>query len=91
MIRILFVDDELNVLEGLQRLLRPMRKEWEIENVESGAAALDLLAQSEFDVVVSDVKMPEMDGVELLSEVRTRFPSVVRIALSGHSDRQSII
>ncbi len=91
MIRILFVDDEQNVLEGLQRLLRPMRKEWDIECVESGAVALELLGKSEFDVVVSDVKMPEMDGVEFLSEVRTHFPSIVRIVLSGHSDRQSII
>jgi len=91
MIKILFVDDEPNVLEGLQRLLRPMRNEWYTQYVESGTDALELLEQSEFDVVVSDVKMPEIDGVELLSEVRTRYPSIIRIALSGHSDRQSII
>lgn len=91
MIKILFVDDEPNVLEGLQRLLRPMRHEWETEYVGSGAAALELLEQSEYDVVVSDIKMPEIDGIQLLSEVRTRYPSTIRIALSGHSDRQSII
>jgi HD-like signal output (HDOD) protein/CheY-like chemotaxis protein len=84
---LLFVDDEPMVLKGLQRTLRSMRHEWEILYAESGKAALALLASHPVDVVISDMRMPGMDGAQLLEAVKERFPQVVRIILSGQLDR----
>jgi HD-like signal output (HDOD) protein len=89
--RILFVDDESMVLQGLQRMLRPMRNEWDMSFVESGAQALELMAQAPFDVVVSDMRMPGMNGAELLNEVMKRHPKTVRLILSGHADQDLIL
>ena len=89
--RVLFVDDEPNVLRGLQRMLRSMRKEWDMQFANSGQEALDLLSEQMFDVVVSDMRMPGMDGGELLGKVMRRFPQTVRIILSGHSDETLVL
>ncbi len=89
--RILFVDDERNVLDGLRRMLRSMRQEWEMAFATSGAEALGLMSQTPFDVVVSDMRMPGMDGAQLLTEVMRRHPQTVRIVLSGHSDKEMIL
>jgi YesN/AraC family two-component response regulator len=89
--RILFVDDEALVLDGLQRMLRPMRSEWEMRFVSSGAKALELMDQTAFDVVISDMRMPGMDGAELLAEVMRRFPKAVRLILSGHADPELVL
>jgi DNA-binding NtrC family response regulator len=70
--RILFADDEVMVMDGLQRMLRSMRAEWEMEFVESAEAALRLLDQKPFDVIVSDMRMPRMNGAELLAGVMKR-------------------
>lgn len=88
--RILFVDDEPNILQGLSRMLRPMRTEWEMIFVQSGQEALDLMAQGPVDVIVSDMRMPRMDGATLLTEVMKRHPNTVRFALSGQSDKDTI-
>ena len=90
MTRLLFVDDESKLLDGLKRALRPMRHEWNMTFVTSGAEALTALEQAPFDVVVSDMRMPEMDGAQLLNEVQQRYPQTVRIVLSGHSDQELI-
>jgi HD-like signal output (HDOD) protein len=89
--KILFVDDEEKVLEGLQRMLRPMRHEWDMSFALSGKAALETLDSSPFDVVVSDMRMPVMDGAQLLAEVSTRYPQIVRIVLSGYSNQEMIM
>ena len=89
--RILFVDDEALVLQGLQRMLRPMRSEWEMRFVDTGAKALDLMSREAFDVVISDMRMPGMNGAELLGEVLKRFPKTVRLVLSGHADRDLVL
>jgi len=68
-----------------------MRNDWEMVFVDSGAKALEILAQFPFDVVVSDMRMPLMDGAQLLTEVMHRYPQVVRIVLSGHSDKDYIV
>ena len=78
-----FVDDEPYVLQALGRLLRPMRAEWHMEFAPSAPAALEILARGPFDAVVTDMRMPGMDGAELLDEVKRRHPHVVRIVLSG--------
>ena len=62
--RILFVDDEPNVLAGLRRLFRPFRRSWEVRTATSGKEALDLMKSQHFDVVVSDMRMPRMNGAE---------------------------
>lgn len=93
--RVIFVDDDPNVLKGLKRMLRVMRKEWEMEFVQSAGEALDLMdraaADAPFDIVVSDIKMPGMDGTALLSEVKKRHPRMVRIVLSGESSLDVIM
>ena len=85
--RILFVDDESNVLDGLRRLLYPLRNEWSMTFVEGAERALAAMESEAFDVLVTDVCMPGMDGVHLLGRVRETYPQVVRIVLSGQSER----
>ena len=87
---ILFVDDEPNLLEGLKRMLRPYHGEWRMAFVTSGAAALEMLEREHFDVVVTDVGMPGMDGATLLEQLDQRYPDVTRIVLSGHAEQQSL-
>ncbi|MCP3978129.1 MAG: response regulator [bacterium] len=87
--RVLFVDDERNVLDALRRQLR---KEFEVHVAESGSQALELLEQrGPFPVVVSDMRMPEMDGATLVSEIRRVAPDTVRMILSGQSDLEAAI
>ncbi len=87
--RVLFVDDEQRVLDGLRRMLRTMRNEWEMEFVASGSSALRTLDERKFDVIVTDMRMPEMDGFTLLSQVSEKYPELLRIALSGQSELES--
>jgi HD-like signal output (HDOD) protein len=89
--RILFVDDEPSLLEGLRRMLRPQRARWEMMFASGGEDALRMLEDSAFDVVVTDMRMPGMDGAQLLERVRDRFPCVVRIVLSGYCDTASTL
>lgn len=88
---IIFVDDEENLLSGLRRLLRHKRAVWDMRFASSGEEALRMLAESPADVIVSDMKMPRMDGAQLLGEVRKRHPRTARMILSGQADRMSII
>lgn len=89
--QILFVDDEPNILEGIHRMLHSMRNQWDMTFVESGKEALDMLARKHFDIVLSDMQMPGIDGAELLGIVRERYPHMIRIILSGHSDEEMIM
>ena len=88
---LLFVDDEPRVLQGLQRQLRVMREEWQMDFVESGPKALEFLATSPVDVLVTDMMVPGMDGAQLLTEVMKRHPDTVRLVLSGHADREAVL
>jgi putative nucleotidyltransferase with HDIG domain len=87
--RILFVDDEPKILEGLQRTLRAQRHEWEVAFASSGDTALTMLAAAPFDVVVSDMRMPGMDGAALLETVRQQYPNILRIILSGYTEMEA--
>jgi len=84
---VMFVDDEPLVLQGLQRMLRPEREHWDMRFARSAAEALGLLEREPFDAVVSDLRMPEMDGAALLATVMDRYPHMTRIVLSGEMDR----
>ncbi len=75
------------VLDALRNLLHRQRKVWEMTFVLGGEAALEAFERAPFDVIVTDMRMPGMDGAELLTAVRDRFPSAGRIALSGHAER----
>ena len=89
--RILFVDDEPMVLKGIQRTLRKMKNVWEMTFTNSGREALAILDEKPMDVIISDMKMPEMDGTQLLMEVKRRHPHIVRLILSGHVEQETTI
>jgi HD-like signal output (HDOD) protein/ActR/RegA family two-component response regulator len=84
--RVLFVDDETALLDGLRGRLRGMRDKWDMVFVESAARAITEMELRPFDVIVTDMRMPGMDGAQLLNVVSERWPEVVRIVLSGYSD-----
>jgi HD-like signal output (HDOD) protein/ActR/RegA family two-component response regulator len=88
---ILFVDDEPRLLEGLQRMFRAQRQHWEMSFVTSGADALAMLASRPCDVIVTDMRMPGMDGATLLEQVQERYPGVVRIVLSGEMEMEAAL
>jgi HD-like signal output (HDOD) protein len=83
---ILFVDDERDLLDGLRARLYKHRHDWNMKFVVSGEEAIDAFEQQNVDLVVSDVRMPGMDGGQLLSTVKERWPTAVRIIVSGYSD-----
>jgi HD-like signal output (HDOD) protein/CheY-like chemotaxis protein len=89
--KILFVDDDRNVLDGIRRSLWPQRTEWDLRFANSGAEAIINIETEHFDVIVSDMHMPAMDGAELLMYVQKRRPNVVRVILSGHSTASAIL
>ena len=86
---ILFVDDEVSILKALKRLLRSTG--YRIHIAESGGRGLDLLEEHDIDVVVSDMRMPQMDGAKFLTEVARRWPNTVRMLLTGYADLSSAI
>jgi len=90
-IRILFVDDEPLLLSGLQRSLRPLRNEWNAAFATGGEEALAALAREPFQVIVTDMRMPGMDGAALLKEVMRLYPDMLRLVLSGQSDLESVV
>jgi putative nucleotidyltransferase with HDIG domain len=89
--RILFVDDEPQILQSLERTLRPYRKEIEVTFANGGEAAIELLTACPFDVLVTDIRMPRVDGIELLHFTKKNYPSLIRIALSGQTDMEETI
>lgn len=82
--RVLFVDDEQAILNSLKRLSRSC--DWQVDFALSGDEALELAEQHSYDVVVSDMRMPEMSGADFLFHMKTRYPDTVRILLTGYSD-----
>lgn len=81
---LLFVDDEANILSALKRLFRPHG--YRIFTAEGGAAGLEIMAQEAVDLVISDMRMPEMNGAQFLEKVRERWPDSVRILLTGYAE-----
>ena len=89
--RVLFVDDEENLLNGLKHMLHRMRSSWHMSFVTGGEQALSLMDdEPEYDVVVSDLHMPGMHGAEFLKHVCEKFPEVIRIVLSGNLGAESL-
>ncbi len=84
--RILIVDDEQPILESLRIRLHRMQRKWEISFADSGERALEQLDQHRFDVLVTDMRMPGVDGPALLQACQERWPDVIRLVLSGYTD-----
>jgi HD-like signal output (HDOD) protein len=89
--RLLFVDDESMVLSALRRALHEMRGVWEMEFATGAQEALAAMEASRFDAVITDMRMPGMDGAELLERVKDRSPEVIRIVLSGQSEKDAML
>lgn len=90
-IKILFVDDEERVLSGLQRAFRKKRDEWDMTFCVGGKAALRWLEENQCDVLVTDMRMPEVSGFELLKKVKEQYPTIIRIVLSGYAETELVI
>jgi HD-like signal output (HDOD) protein len=80
---VLFIDDEPLVLRSLDRSLRTRKVPWDTRFVDSSQGALRLLASEPFDVVIADLRIPDMDGVELLGHIQRQYPHIARLVLSG--------
>ncbi|MBD9565677.1 HD domain-containing phosphohydrolase [Pseudomonas sp. PDM09] len=87
--KLLLVDDEESILNSLRRLLRS--QPYEVLLATSGAQALEIMAQQPIDLVMSDARMPNMDGATLLAHVHQRYPDTLRIMLTGYADPSAII
>jgi HD-like signal output (HDOD) protein/ActR/RegA family two-component response regulator len=85
---ILFVDDEPQVLRGLKASLYTRRKDWNMHFAQGGARAIALMREMHFDVLVTDLRMPEVDGTTLLARTRADSPDTVCIVLSGYADEE---
>lgn len=86
---ILLVDDEKQILSSLKRLFAP--RGYRVFLAESGQEALSILAEEEINLLVTDVRMPGMNGFELLTTVKEKYPSIIRIVLSGYADESMVI
>ncbi|KAA3618590.1 MAG: response regulator [Calditrichaeota bacterium] len=88
--KVLILDDEKMVTESLRMILE-METDYEVKTFQSPRAALAALKAEEFDVVLSDFYMPEMDGLQFLQQVKVLFPEIPRILLTGYADKENAI
>lgn len=85
--RLLFIDDEQKVLSSMKAMFR---RKFHVLTANSGSQALQLLENESVDVVISDQRMPEMTGVEVLSKIKSQHPSIIRILLTGYADLEAV-
>ena len=90
-LRVLIVDDDLALLEALPEALRLRMGGVVVETADSAAAALERIADREYDAIVTDIKMPGMDGLELLDEIRIRRPDLPTLIITGHGDDELVV
>lgn len=88
---ILFVDDEPNIISGLRRMLRGMRNEWDMEFLVGGQEAVDRINAEPFDAVVTDMRMPSIDGVAVLTAAAEKNPESIRFILSGFAEQEAML
>ncbi|MCA9038891.1 MAG: HDOD domain-containing protein [Planctomycetaceae bacterium] len=87
---VFFVDDEQHVLDGLRRVLRRKVRDWDLQFFLSAEEALKKMEEHPCDAIISDMRMPHMDGATFMKEVATRFPDVIRFILTGYADSESL-
>lgn len=87
--KILVVDDEIAILNSLRRIL--INLDYEVYTADDGIKALDIMAKQEIDLIISDMRMPRMDGYELLSRIKSQYPRTVRIILSGYAEEKLVM
>jgi len=90
-LKVLFVDDQEILLKAVERVVKRQTKNWQVQLAVSGNEAIEHLKGGHFDVVVTDMRMPGMDGVELLEHVKEHYPNIIRIILSGYSKNERTI
>jgi DNA-binding NtrC family response regulator len=88
---VLIVDDDLALLEALPEALRLRMGGVTVETADSAATALDRMADRDYDAIVTDIRMPGMDGLELLDEIRTRRPDTPTLIITGHGDNDLVV
>ncbi|KPH91655.1 diguanylate phosphodiesterase [Pseudoalteromonas undina] len=88
-LRILLVDDELNVLRSLKRVL--VRSGYDVITASTGFEALEILTANQVEIIITDFRMPEMNGADLLRQVKSRWPDCVNLVLSGYADFKSVV
>ncbi len=86
---VLFVDDERDILNSLKRLFNS--EPYQCLFAQGGYEALSLLERKRVDVIITDLKMPEIDGLKLLKQVQKEYPDVIRLVLSVHADKNSVL
>lgn len=89
--RILFVDDEPSMLRVLKMGMRSMTAAWDMDFANNGEEALAMVEQKKYDVVVTDMRMPGINGAQLLNHVLRHHPQAIRIVLSGYSDLSEVV
>jgi two-component system, sensor histidine kinase and response regulator len=90
-LRVLIVDDDTALLEALPEALRLRMGGVTVETADSAAAALERIAEREYDAIVTDIKMPGMDGLELLDQIRARRPDIPTLIITGHGDNELVV
>src|SRR5437867_6521915 len=88
---VLIVDDDLALLEALPQALRLRMGGVTVETADSAAAALERIAVQDYDAIVTDIKMPGMDGLALLAEIRTRRPDTPTLIITGHGENELVV
>src|SRR3954465_12682592 len=88
---VLIVDDDPVLLEALPEALRLRMEGVTVETADSAAAALDRIADRDYDAIVTDIKMPGMDGLELLAEIRSRRPDTPTLMITGHGETDLVV
>src|SRR5438552_3554130 len=89
--RVLIVDDDLALLQALPQALRLRMSGVTVDTADSGAAALERITAADYDAIVTDIKMPGMDGFELLAEIRTRRPDTPTLMITGHGEHDLVV
>ena len=90
-LRVLFVDDESSILSGLRRAMRQYRKEWDMTFALGAIEALKHIRRNPVDLIVSDVRMPQIQGSLMLTETAKEYPRIIRFVLSGQADKESVL
>src|SRR5882724_8313057 len=88
---VLIVDDDLALLQALPEALRLRMAGLTVDTASSGAAALDRIAAGDYDAIVTDIKMPGMDGLELLAEIRAHWPDTPTLMITGHGEHDLVV